>query len=106
MRPPVWDLATMPSGGRVRFKTDSTTLSLRIRHSRPEIDMAHMCAVGLSGIDLYEGPPTAMVYWGSNKQIAIKADYVSAYLKIFPARCGNSRCTFRSTTTLKIWRSA
>lgn len=86
VRPPVWDLSTMPSGGRVRFKTDSTALSLRIRHSRAEIAMSHMCAVGVSGIDLYEGPPPAMVYWGSNKQIVGQADYISAYLKDRPRK--------------------
>jgi lysophospholipase L1-like esterase len=69
----------MPSGGRVRFRTDSTALSLRIRHSRPEIAMPHMCAVGVSGIDLYEGPPSAMVYWGSNKPVVAQAEYTSDY---------------------------
>jgi lysophospholipase L1-like esterase len=76
----------MPSGGRVRFKTDSTSLSLRIRHGRSENAMPHMCAVGVSGIDLYEGPPSKMVYWGSNKQIALQAEYTSAYFSGLPVK--------------------
>lgn len=27
-RPPVWELAQEPSGGRIRFRTDSTTVGL------------------------------------------------------------------------------
>ena len=81
VRDPVWDLATMPSGGRVRFKTDSTTLKVRVKHTRPEIGMVHMCAVGMSGIDLYEGPPKKMTYWGSTKQIVTQQTYVAAYFE-------------------------
>src|SRR5438105_4326704 len=43
LRPVLWELGTMPSGGRVRFKTDSPTLRVRVRHSRNEIAMTHMC---------------------------------------------------------------
>jgi lysophospholipase L1-like esterase len=71
----------MPSGGRVRFKTDTTTLKLRIQHSRTEIAMPHMCAVGCSGIDLYAGPPRRMVYWASNKPIQAGPAYVSGYFE-------------------------
>src|SRR5690349_3653343 len=76
VRDVVWELSTMPSGGRVRFKTDSTTLKLRIQHSRPEIAMPHMCAVGVSGIDLYEGSPGKMTYWVSSKQIEAQRTYI------------------------------
>jgi hypothetical protein len=86
VRDPVWDLSTMPSGGRVRFKTDSANLKLRIQHSRAEIAMTHMCAVGVSGIDLYEGPPHKMVYWASNKTIEPKVPYVCSYLDDFPRK--------------------
>lgn len=29
-RPPVWDLAQSPSGGRIRFRTNATTLAIRL----------------------------------------------------------------------------
>jgi lysophospholipase L1-like esterase len=86
VRDPVWELGTMPSGGRVRFKTDATTLKLRIQHSRAEIAMVHMPAVGVSGIDLYEGPPSRMVYWTSSKQIVAKQPYVATYFEKFPKK--------------------
>ena len=86
VRGPVWELSLMPSGGRVRFQTDSGNLKLRIQHSRGEVAMLHMCAVGVSGIDLYEGPPHKMVYWGSNKNIQPKVPYVSSYLANLPRK--------------------
>lgn len=84
VREPVWELGTMPSGGRVRFKTDSANLKLRIKHSRAETAMAHMCSVGVSGIDLYEGPPDRMVYWTSSKAIKPREIYEVVYLANLP----------------------
>lgn len=86
VRDPVWELSTMPSGGRVRFKTNSTTLKLRIQHSRAEIAMLHMCAVGVSGIDLYEGPPHKMVYWTSSKAIVPQKPYECSYFTKMPRK--------------------
>ncbi len=86
VREPVWDLSTMPSGGRVRFKTDSTVLKLRIQHSRSEIAMPHMCAVGVSGIDLYAGPPGRMVYWSSTKAIVAPQSYEHTCFEKLPRK--------------------
>src|ERR1051325_3306844 len=79
-RAPVWELGTMPSGARVRFKTDSTSLKLRVHHSH-WISQAHFCAVGVSGIDLYEGPPARMTYWASSRTIEARKPYVSTYFE-------------------------
>lgn len=81
VRDVVWELSTLPSGGRLRFKTDSTSLKLRVQHSRGSLAMPHMCAVGVSGIDLYEGPPENMVYWCSNKPTEPQAPYVCSYFE-------------------------
>ncbi|MEI8356635.1 MAG: SGNH/GDSL hydrolase family protein, partial [Deltaproteobacteria bacterium] len=86
VRDQVWELSTMPSGGRVRFKTDSSTLKLRIRHSHTEVAMLHMCAVGESGIDLYEGPPRKMTYWRSSKQIVPQKTYLASYFEKLPRK--------------------
>src|ERR1043166_8511854 len=86
VRDPVWELSAIPSGGRGRSKTDSTPLKLRIQHSRAEVAMIHMPAVGVSGIDLYEGPPSRMVYWTSSKQIVAKQPYVANYFEKFPKK--------------------
>jgi hypothetical protein len=49
---PVWNLAMSPSGARIRFRTDSTTLAVRLEYpSAP--NMANMHAFGQTGVDLY-----------------------------------------------------
>lgn len=51
-RKEVWSLAQCPSGGRIRFRTDATTLAIRLEYSSPP-SMANMHAFGQSGVDLY-----------------------------------------------------
>lgn len=53
-RPPVWGLAQDPSGGRIRFRTDSTTIGL-IADNPHFSNMHHMASVGENGFDLYIG---------------------------------------------------
>jgi lysophospholipase L1-like esterase len=51
-RKEVWNLAKSPSGGRIRFRTDSTAVALRLEYpSAP--NMANMHAFGQTGVDLY-----------------------------------------------------
>lgn len=51
-RVPVWELAQSPSGGRIRFTTDSTRLSIRLEYPSPP-GMRNMHAFGQTGVDLY-----------------------------------------------------
>jgi hypothetical protein len=48
----VWNLALSPSGGRIRFRTDSSRIALRLEHPSPP-NMANMHAFGQTGVDLY-----------------------------------------------------
>src|SRR5271165_2678897 len=49
VRPPVWNLAKSPSGGRLRFRTDAASIAIRLEYpSRP--DMANMHAFGQTGV--------------------------------------------------------
>jgi len=51
-RAPVWSLAQQPSGGRIRFKTDSGRVALRAEN--PDTSgMHHMTTIGQSGFDIY-----------------------------------------------------
>jgi hypothetical protein len=50
-RPQVWSLAQSPSGGRVRFRTDSTSIGLVAQGSAPSA--GNMSAIGQAGFDLY-----------------------------------------------------
>ncbi len=64
--PAAWWMSKCPSGARVRFKTDSSSLKLRICHGMENSDrlaMWHMSSVAVSGIDLYIGPPENMTFW-------------------------------------------
>lgn len=50
--PAVWDLGLSPSGGRIRFRTDSTRIAIRLEYPSPP-NMANMHAYGQTGVDLY-----------------------------------------------------
>jgi hypothetical protein len=52
VRDPVWNLATQPSGGRIRFTTDSSAVAVRLRYDRHG-RMHNMCTIGQMGVDLY-----------------------------------------------------
>ena len=47
-------LSTHTAGGRVRFKTDSGKIAVRI-HSRHAFMMSHMPLTGISGVDVFAG---------------------------------------------------
>jgi lysophospholipase L1-like esterase len=59
-RKPVWNLAQEPSGGRIRFRTNSTTLAIRLEYPHGP-NMTNMHAFGQTGVDLYVNN----VYWGT-----------------------------------------
>ncbi|MFH1738857.1 MAG: SGNH/GDSL hydrolase family protein [bacterium] len=52
VRPPVWNLAQSTSGARIRFKSDCTTLGIRIEYPNLS-NMRNMHVFGQSGVDLY-----------------------------------------------------
>jgi len=56
----VWSLAQSPSGGRIRFRTNSRALAIRLEYPHPP-GMLNMHAFGQSGVDLYVGN----TYWGT-----------------------------------------
>jgi lysophospholipase L1-like esterase len=51
-RPPVWNLAQSPSGARIRFRTDASSIAVRLEYPHPP-GMRNMHAFGQTGIDLY-----------------------------------------------------
>jgi lysophospholipase L1-like esterase len=51
-RKPVWDLGQSPSGARIRFRTNSSTLAIRLEYPHPP-NMTNMHAFGQTGVDLY-----------------------------------------------------
>lgn len=59
-RKPVWNLAQDPSGGRIRFRTNSATLAIRLEYPHGP-SMTNMHAFGQTGVDLYMND----LYWGT-----------------------------------------
>ena len=51
-RPEVWNLAKSPSGARIRFRSDSPVIAIRVEYPSPP-DMRNMHAFGQTGVDLY-----------------------------------------------------
>jgi hypothetical protein len=48
----VWSLSQDPSGGRIRFRTDSQMVAIRLEYPRPP-DGRNLHAFGQTGVDLY-----------------------------------------------------
>lgn len=53
VRDPVWNLSQHSSGLSVRFVTDAITINARWRLRCQQLEMTHMPATGVSGLDLY-----------------------------------------------------
>jgi lysophospholipase L1-like esterase len=75
----VWNLAQDPTGGRIRFRTDSSAVALRLEWPHPA-GMRNMHSFGQSGVDLYVGN----TYWGTavpDKDAAPGKTYEHIYFK-------------------------
>lgn len=78
----VWGNSLRPSTARVRFKTDSTSLHLKIDHgeaSDADLAMWHMASIAVSGIDLYIGPPGNESFWNPTKPLSGTTEYEHAF---------------------------
>jgi len=81
-RKPVWDLAQSPSGGRIRFRTNSTTLAIRLEYPEPP-GMSNMHAFGQTGVDLYDGVYRGTAIAGKDAKPGLTRDHI--YFKQQPA---------------------
>lgn len=64
VRPEVDSLANCTSGGQVRFRTDSSTVSVRVRLTAGA-GMYHMPPTGQCGVDAYTGGPGGWTHTGT-----------------------------------------
>lgn len=53
VRQPVWELSRHSAGMLARFTSDATAIRIRYTLLSPQLDMPHMPATGVSGLDLY-----------------------------------------------------
>ena len=75
----VWNLAHDPTGGRIRFRTDSSSIAIRLEWPHPP-GMRNMHFFGQSGVDLY----VRNTYWGTavpDKDAAAGKVYEHVYFK-------------------------
>ncbi|MFI4912608.1 MAG: SGNH/GDSL hydrolase family protein [Sedimentisphaeraceae bacterium JB056] len=79
-----WWMSLCPSTARVRFKTDSTTLRVKVDHGMADpsrIAMWHMSSVAVSGIDLYIGEPGNRDFWRTTHPKEGNGEYEHVYFK-------------------------
>ena len=75
----VWNLALDPTGGRIRFRSDSSAVAIRLEWPHPP-SMRNMHAFGQSGVDLY----VRDTYWGTavpDKDAATGKRYEHIYFR-------------------------
>ena len=93
-----WEMSLCPSTARVRFKTNSSVLAVKIDHGMftekgqediwhmsdgSRLSMWHMSAVGVSGIDLYIGEPGKQSFWKASRAMKEDGEYTHTYFKGF-----------------------
>ncbi|WP_127579774.1 SGNH/GDSL hydrolase family protein [Paenibacillus koleovorans] len=74
IRPEVDELANCTAGGQVRFRTDSTKLSVRVKLAGAA-NMYHMPSTGQCGFDCYIGEPEQMKYAGTTRYDIALTEY-------------------------------
>ena len=75
----VWKYGQYPTGGRVRFKTDSRSLELRIDHGGDQFSWRELSLLAMAGIELYEGPPAQMVFRQISRPLSGTEPYVATF---------------------------
>jgi lysophospholipase L1-like esterase len=93
VREAVWGLSHDSAGLGVRFETDSPSISVRWALRKQRLEMPHMAATGVSGVDLYlkDGATWHFVGVGLPKQFPSNDEVVVSGL---PGRMGEYRLNF------------
>lgn len=71
VRPAVWGLSKQSAGLCVRFVTDATTIHARWTLTSARLEMNHMPATGVSGLDLYAKTKTVDEAGGTFRWLAV-----------------------------------
>jgi lysophospholipase L1-like esterase len=69
VRPPVWELAQHSAGLSVRFVTNAPTISVRWKLRFSRLEMPHMPATGVSGVDLYVRDDQSWHFLGNGRPL-------------------------------------
>ncbi|QOV91628.1 SGNH/GDSL hydrolase family protein [Humisphaera borealis] len=63
VRPPVWNLSRDSAGMAVRFVSDAPAIHARWSLTKEKLEMPHMAATGVSGLDLYVRTEKGNWHW-------------------------------------------
>ncbi len=74
VRKPVWDLSRHSAGLAVRFLSDATAIHARWTLTNARLDMPHMPATGVSGLDLYLRDDKGKWRWLANGRPTAKTN--------------------------------
>ncbi len=74
VRDNVWNLSRHSAGMMVRFRTDSDEIHADYAVSSPRLEMPHMPATGVSGLDLYARDDQGQLRWVSVNRPSKQAD--------------------------------
>ncbi|WP_217496388.1 SGNH/GDSL hydrolase family protein [Paenibacillus algicola] len=80
----VGDSANHLSGAQIRFRTDSASLSIRVR-LKGKADMVYMPATGQCGVDCYIGDVDRMWYMATTKYDWMQSEYESVLYQNRPS---------------------
>jgi len=75
----VWRYSRYPAGARLRFKTNSSSVELRIDHGGDSFSWKELSVTAMAGIELYEGPPDRMVFRRISRPVSGKEPYVADF---------------------------
>jgi len=81
-----WDESHCPSGARVRFVTDSSSIRIRVLHGNERISLYHMASSAVAGMDIYETENGVQNYRGTSKPISGTESYEHLYFENLPKK--------------------
>ena len=115
VRGPVWGLSQHSAGVCVRFETDSTSLHAKWSLTSERLEMNHMPATGVSGLDLYVKGEAGKWRWLAVGRPAAKdtsAQLVSGlpagrreYIVYFPLYNGVTAVSIGIAKDTKLWKA-
>ena len=82
VRIPVWDLSRHSAGLEIRFQTNAPEIRVRYTLNSDRLQMPHMPATGVSGLDLYTRDHGGDWFWVRGSYVF--SDTVSYHFRVYP----------------------
>ena len=79
LNPRALNYSNYPAGARIRFKTDSPSISLRVDHGGDSFSWKELSIMAMAGIELYEGDTENMIFRGITRPESGKSPYTFTF---------------------------